>query len=123
VGSSSSGTDRGGDCKTGLIPGALSVCNDLFFASCWCAILLCVGARVGTGGSGSCDRAWAWRSIEDFAFRGGDEELEEKYPLGESPSLGEDGAEPTDELSVIESPLDLEGTDDVSESLSEALEE
>jgi len=43
--------------------------------------------------------------------------------MGELPSLGDEGDDPTDELSVIEAPLDLEGIDEASESLSEFLEE
>jgi hypothetical protein len=37
--------------------------------------------------------------------------------------LGDDGEDPTEELSVIEAPLDRDGIEEPSESLSEVLEE
>jgi len=63
------------------------------------------------------------RSTDDLAFLGEELGLLPKYWLGESPSEGDDGDDPTDELSVIEAPLDLEGIDEVSESFSEVWEE
>lgn len=43
--------------------------------------------------------------------------------LGDLPNLGDDGDEPMDELSVMEAPLDRDGVEDVSESLSEIPDE
>jgi len=58
--SSVAGTDRGGDARlsdgqmaTLLL--ALRVCRERLRASCSCANLLWVGARVGSGGSSSMD--------------------------------------------------------------------
>jgi hypothetical protein len=80
--------------------------------------LLCIGERVGTEGGGSRGGERDLRSNEDFARRGDGDEVNES----ESPGRGDDGDEPTDELSVTDVPRDR-GDDDVSESLSELRDE
>lgn len=97
----------------------LRVWRDRFRANCSCATLLCVGARDGIGRGGrACDSLdESLSSKEDLAFRTGEN------PPGESPTLGDGGDEPIEELSVTDAPLDLEGIDEVSDSLSVFLDE
>ena len=106
------GTDRGGGGRAGRF------CRDFLRASCSWASLLCMGARAGMEGGGSRDGERDLRSKEDFALRGDGEDVSES----DSPGLGDDGDEPTDELSVTDVPRDR-GDEDVSESLSELRDE
>lgn len=124
------GTDRGGDGRDGgcqllvlALLLAMRVCRERWRASRSCAALLWVGARVGSGGNSSWVRFVLLRLTDDLALLGEEFGRIAKCLIGDPSNLGDGGDDPTDELSVIEAPLDRDGIDDKSESLSEFREE